>query len=245
MKKEWFASWFDSRYYHILYKNRNDLEAARFIDNLLTYLRPTESSYILDLACGAGRHSIYLNQKGFNVHGVDLSSKSIELANKSIRKDLKFSVHDMRDLDSVNRYTHVFNLFTSFGYFDDDNDNNKVVSSIFNSLKPEGIFILDFLNAELISSGQLKSETKEIEGVLFEICRELDNHKILKSIIVHDGDKTFSFQEKVTAFSMNELLNMLQKKGFKIIDQFGNYNFEAFNNKSSPRSILVAQKPSN
>ena len=155
MKKEWFASWFDSRYYHILYKNRNDLEAARFIDNLLTYLRPTESSYILDLACGAGRHSIYLNQKGFSVHGVDLSSKSIELANKSIRKDLKFSVHDMRDLDSVNRYTHVFNLFTSFGYFDDDNDNNKVVSSIFNSLKPEGIFILDFLNAELISSGRL------------------------------------------------------------------------------------------
>ena len=78
----WFESWFDTPYYHILYKERNDDEAQLLMDNLTQYLNLPEEAKILDLACGKGRHSIYLNQLGFDVTGADLSTNSIAEAKK-------------------------------------------------------------------------------------------------------------------------------------------------------------------
>jgi cyclopropane fatty-acyl-phospholipid synthase-like methyltransferase len=80
MTKEWFSSWFDSPYYHILYKERDDKEAQLFMDQLSSYLQIQPEHHIMDLACGKGRHAIYLNQKGFEVTGVDLSPQSIAFA---------------------------------------------------------------------------------------------------------------------------------------------------------------------
>ena len=77
---QWFTSWFDTPYYHTLYKDRNHSEAQVFMDNLTNYLNVPEHGEILDLACGKGRHSIYLNSLGYNVTGVDLSENSIEYA---------------------------------------------------------------------------------------------------------------------------------------------------------------------
>ncbi|MFN5878833.1 MAG: SAM-dependent methyltransferase, partial [Flavobacteriales bacterium] len=68
--KEWFADWFDTPYYHILYKNRNDEEAAHFIENLIEFIQLDLGSRVLDLACGKGRHSVTLNKLGYNVLGV-------------------------------------------------------------------------------------------------------------------------------------------------------------------------------
>ena len=75
--KQWYASWFDTPYYHILYKDRDYTEAQGFMDNLTNYLNIPEGGKILDLACGKGRHSVYLNSLGYDVTGVDLSEKSI------------------------------------------------------------------------------------------------------------------------------------------------------------------------
>ena len=79
-KKEWFAEWFDTSYYHILYQNRNDEEAKRFIQALLGVLKLTPNSSLLDLACGKGRHAVTLNSSGHRVLGVDLSAQSIAAA---------------------------------------------------------------------------------------------------------------------------------------------------------------------
>ena len=64
--KDWFVSWFDTEYYHTLYKHRDDTEAHDFVKNLVSFLKLTQNDTILDLACGKGRHAIYLNQLGFN-----------------------------------------------------------------------------------------------------------------------------------------------------------------------------------
>ena len=71
IKKKWFQSWFDTSYYHTLYKHRDDKEAQMFMKNLVRHLEIDSDQHILDLACGKGRHSIFLNQLGFNVTGVD------------------------------------------------------------------------------------------------------------------------------------------------------------------------------
>ena len=81
-KKEWFGEWFNSPYYHILYKDRDSSEASTFIDNICVYLGFSETDEILDLACGKGRHAIYLNKKGFEATGIGLSEENIKYASQ-------------------------------------------------------------------------------------------------------------------------------------------------------------------
>ena len=93
--ENWYTSWFDSPYYHILYKNRDDKEAGLFMKNLTSFLNLSTSSKILDLACGKGRHSKYLNQLGYHVTGIDLSPQSIVYAKQFENDKLFFEEHDM------------------------------------------------------------------------------------------------------------------------------------------------------
>ena len=79
--KDWFASWFDTTYYHILYKHRDQKEARLFMANLVAFLGLKRHDKILDLACGKGRHSLFLNSLGFDVVGADLSQNSVDHAN--------------------------------------------------------------------------------------------------------------------------------------------------------------------
>ena len=119
---KWFQSWFDTPYYHILYKHRDFKEAEDFIKNLVSYLNIDTDDSILDLACGKGRHSIFLNTLGYNVTGLDLSKNNIEHAKVHESNSLFFEVHDMRNTYGT-QFEVVLNLFTSFGYFDNKNDN--------------------------------------------------------------------------------------------------------------------------
>ena len=140
----WFEDWFNSPYYHVLYKNRDLNEAQLFISNLLNYLKPTPKELLLDVACGQGRHAITMNQLGFKVDAFDLSENSIAKAKKSENDRLHFFVNDIRTPLKESAYHYVFNLFTSFGYFDDDSDNVIAIQSIAKSMKHNGVFVLDF-----------------------------------------------------------------------------------------------------
>src|SRR4051812_2242107 len=112
MSRKWFQNWFNSPYYHILYNQRNDEEAEFFIDNLCAYLEPSIDCRLLDIACGRGRHSVYLNKKGYDVTGIDLSHANIKYAQQFENKRLHFYVHDMRYLFYINYFDIAFNLFT-------------------------------------------------------------------------------------------------------------------------------------
>ena len=141
--KDWFDVWFDSPYYHLLYKDRNNKEAEKFIKKLMLHLAPQKDSKFLDVACGKGRHSIHINSYGFHTTGIDLSKNSIDIAQKNQNSSLIFSQHDMRNPFKKNEYDYAVNLFTSFGYFDDNEDNQKTITAISNSLKDKGKFIID------------------------------------------------------------------------------------------------------
>ena len=141
----WFEAWFDTPYYHILYKNHDYHEAETFITKLISFINLETGASVIDLACGRGRHSIFLNKLGYNVLGLDLSKKNIE-HNKSFENDtLLFQIHDMRNPIKTNPVNAIFNLFTSFGYFDTENDDRKVFRSVYNALYSRGIFVLDYL----------------------------------------------------------------------------------------------------
>ena len=120
---DWFSEWFDSKYYHILYKNRDEKEAENFLKNLSKLKFFKKNSRIIDIACGKGRHSLFLSELGYDVTGVDLSKNSIKHAQQFEKENLKFDVADMRETYKKNSFDISLNLFTSFGYFNNKEDD--------------------------------------------------------------------------------------------------------------------------
>lgn len=242
MQKEWFSSWFDTPYYHILYKNRDDSEASSFIDNITNYLNLSRNATCWDLCCGKGRHSVYLNKKGYNVIGTDLSEQSILEANKSSNDTLEFYTHDMRKLFRTNYFDVVFNLFTSFGYFENRNDDLNVFSSIAKSLKPNGVFVFDFLNADCVKNSMIENDTKIMDGITFHISKKIENNTIIKSIDFKDEGNNFHFEERVKLFDKSYFEGLAKDCNLQITNTFGNYHLEAFDANTSPRLILILKK---
>ena len=147
---EWFRLWFDSPYYDLLYQNRNDEEAVDCIQKFSDYLNIQKGNKVLDVACGKGRHSKAFADKGFDVIGFDIAPKSIIEAKKFEQENLHFYLHDMRSPFWINYFDYAFNFFTSFGYFKTMREHNDALRTIAQSLKMNGIFLIDYLNAHYI-----------------------------------------------------------------------------------------------
>jgi len=162
---KWYADWFNTPYYHLLYRNRDASEAKKFMDNLTQHLSLQSNETIMDLACGKGRHSLYLNSLGYEVTGVDLSKNSIDFAKKFENERLKFDVHDMTQNYSE-QFNAVFNLFTSFGYFENEEDNIKTIKAIKANLKDYGIGVIDFLNADYVLDNLVPTEIKKVAKII-------------------------------------------------------------------------------
>ena len=239
---KWFEEWFDSEYYHLLYKNRDHQEAEEFINNLLEEIDLDSGAYILDLACGKGRHSRYLASLGYKVLGVDLSENSIKEAKQFESENLKFEVRDMRAPFTEDAFDLVLNLFTSFGYFDDKKDNYKVLNAIETMMNEDGYFVIDFMNVEKVIRTLVEKEQKEIDGVLFDITREVKDGFIVKNIKVIDGEKVYNFQEKVQALTIDNFKEMIAKTDLVVDNFYGNYNLDIFDADTSDRLIIVGTK---
>lgn len=240
----WFKRWFDSAYYHKLYGNRDEQEAADFITELAGYLQPVPGSRMLDLGCGAGRHSRELANKGFTVTGIDLSSASIRQAKKRETETLHFFRRDMRDPFGNNHFDYVFNLFTSFGYFKTEHENNLVVRNISNALKRSGTLVLDYMNIRYAEKQLIPSEEKEIDGIHYYITRWMDEEFIYKKIVV-DTEKPgepFENVEQVARFTLDHFGHMFRIYGLEIKEVWGDYGLHDFDLNTSPRMIFVARK---
>lgn len=236
--QNWFQSWFNTKYYHILYKQRNYEEAERFLKNLITFLNINKNHTILDLACGKGRHSIFLNSLGYFVTGVDLSEQSIKKASQSSNDRLKFMIHDMRYPIESN-YDVILNMFTSFGYFDSIDDNFNVLKTIKNSLNKDGIGVIDFMNSNYIINHLVLQNNVEIDGIQFDIKRNFKDGIITKIITVTDGDQTTKYEERVRAFNQQDFFSMISEANLRFVKCFGSYDLDPYNAQTSERLILI------
>ena len=243
----WFKEWFNTPYYHILYKDRDFVEAENFIRNLTQDLQLSKDAKIIDLACGKGRHSVFLQQLGYEVLGVDLSEESIE-HNKQFETSadespkLTFEVHDMRNElypnVSSEKVNAVFNLFTSFGYFDDDEDDRKVFSSVKNVLQNDVIFVLDFLNEKFVKNTLVDETTVTKDGIDFLIKKRIEEKHVIKDIFFEDKGESFHYFEKVKLHTLEEIKNIAESFGFEAVKIWGNYQLEDFERETSPRCIF-------
>ena len=240
-EKDWFVDWFNTSYYHILYQNRNESEAKEFIINLMNHLRLNSTSKILDLACGKGRHSKTLNELGFEVLGVDLSENSIKEAQKWSSDSLSFQVHDMRNKISNRQFNAIFNLFTSFGYFDTFKENQLVCEAMFQMLEPGGKLVIDFMNVYKVIHSLVIKEEKIIDEVDFKISRNYDDSHIFKHIKFSDKGNDFQFTERVQILRLEDFQSLLEPY-FIIEDIFGSLDLKPFILEKSDRLIIIASR---
>lgn len=237
-QSKWYQSWFDTPYYHILYKHRDHHEAEVFIKNLISRFKIKTNQKVLDLACGKGRHSIYLNALGFEVLGVDLSPQNIQIANSFSNPTLRFKEHDMRS-PLKTKFDAIFNLFTSFGYFDEPSDDLKVINSIKQSLSSNGLGLIDFMNVQHVIDHLVPEETIHREGLIFNINRRFDGQSIVKNIEIIDNDQIYNYKEQVRAYRLKDFHNLLNANGLQLLNTFGDYNLNPFDETNSKRLILA------
>ena len=234
----WFTSWFDTPFYHILYKDRDDTEAHAFMDTLSGYLNIPEHGSILDLACGKGRHARYLNKIGYDVTGVDLSENSIAFAKQFENHRLHFDVHNMCE-PYHKQFNAVFNLFTSFGYFDDDADNLNTIKAIKAELNEFGFGVIDFMNSEFVIDNLVPEEVKTVDGIDFHLKRYVEDGYIIKDITFTTDDRLYNFQERVRGFTLADFELFFEQAGVYLLDVFGDYKLNKFNTKTSERLVLI------
>ncbi|MBR9914481.1 MAG: class I SAM-dependent methyltransferase [Algicola sp.] len=236
--KQWYASWFDTPFYHMLYKDRDHNEAQQFMDNLTEYLNLPEHGEILDLACGKGRHSIYLNSLGYNVTGVDLSENSIAFAKQFENETLHFEVHDMCQPYSK-QFDAVFNLFTSFGYFDDETANLETIKAIKANLNDFGFGVIDFMNSDFVIDHLVVEDSKTVDDVTFHQKRRFENGYIIKDIKFNVDGEDYEFTERVKAFSLSDFETLFEKANVHLLDVFGDYKLGKFDSKTSERLVMI------
>jgi SAM-dependent methyltransferase len=240
----WFKNWFNSPYYHQLYFQRDEKEAAAFIHLLLRHLNPSIDAQMLDVACGRGRHSKILYYKGFDVTGIDISPESISFAKQYETEHLRFFQHDMRLPSWINYFDYCFNFFTSFGYFRTEREHYNAIRTIAQSLKPNGIFVMDYLNVHYAEDHLVHRFEKEIDGVNYFITKWFDETHFYKKIIVEDDQlrEPLEYTEKVAKFSFGDFNDMFSFHQLQVQEVFGDYHLGAYDVRKSPRLIIIARK---
>lgn len=240
--KPWYECWFDSPYYHLLYRHRDNDEAAVFLDRLVDKLKIGNGSFILDQACGRGRHALHLHKLGYSVTGIDISSENIGWCSKYEERGLEFFIHDMRKTFRNNYFDAVLSLFTSFGYFEQDEHHHEVVNAACESLKPGGWFVIDFLNTAKAVNTLVPAENRNCGEIQFGIERKFTGGFFVKNICVKDGKKEFRFEERVKGFEKKDFEELFLSSGMKPECFFGDYHLSEYDEMNSERLIVAGRK---
>jgi len=241
----WYKDWFNSKNYLRVYSHRNQEEAERLVDLIARILNLPANSSVLDMACGAGRHAVTFAKMGYKVTAVDLSHLLISEAKKNADQEgveLDFVLSDILEFETNKKFDLTVNLFTSIGYFDNDEENYAVIKKAYNLLKSGGYFVLDYFNKEFLLKNLIPMTVFSENGLKIIQNRSIEGTRIVKKITIANNDSSEEFNESVRLYSFEEIINYIKKAGFTIVKQYGDYFGNNFESESSPRLIIFAMK---
>lgn len=245
MKSEWFKDWFNTQEYLNVYQHRNENDAEKHIKLIFDNVKVFPGFNVLDMACGAGRHAILLAKKGLSVTAVDLSENLLKIAKQIAEKEnlnIHFIQSDIRDFKTTVRFDLILNLFTSFGYFETDEENISVLKKAYNLLEVDGYFVLDFFNSYFLQQNLVEFSEENINDAIIHQFRKIKNDRITKKIVITKDGEISTFEESVRMFTKDELIDILTKIGFDIYKTFGDFLGNEFDKLNSTRLILICKK---
>ena len=247
-KKEWFdddAFW--EEMYPFMFPEERFSDAVEEVEKILDLVKPTGKA-VLDLCCGPGRISIVLAKKGFHVTGVDRTRFLLHKAGQRARSGkvkIKWVQQDMRDFVRAESYNLILSMFTSFGYFDNKQEDLLVLRNMFTGLKPGGACLIDVVGKERLA-GIFQPTTSE---ALSDGTTLIQRHEIFDDwtrirnewILLRKGrSKRFKFDH--TIYSGQELRDRLEQVGFRDVRLYGNFNGDEYG-PNARRLIAVGHKP--
>ncbi len=236
---DWFENWFGEEYI-ALYPHRDEAEARVVATLIADHVGLPNTARVLDLACGAGRHQRELCDHWWTV-GLDLSPALLRIARSESRTNPLVRV-DMRRLPfATGSLDMVVNLFTSFGYFRDDQQHRVVIDEVARVICSRGWFVLDFLNAPQVRATLVPFDRQQVGSRVIEQEREIstDGRYVRKTITLLDEDRTFV--ERVRLFDPEELGALLTLAGFEVDAVFGDYDGRPID-PMTERAIFFARR---
>ncbi len=243
----WVHSFFDQEYnrmYNPLLTDELSKREADFIEKVLELNKEHE---ILDLPCGFGRHAIELTRRGYRVTGIDYHPEQIHEAKKNMdRQGISFPIQkgDMRDLSLEKKYHRLYNFFSSFGYFSEE-ENKKVVEEFYRILLPGGMVLLEMLGRDAVVRNFLPAQIDRRGETLFIAERFFDplTSRVQDNrIIIEPDGKRVEKKSDLRVYSPHELISLFTEAGFEIVNVYG--DGEKKYHRLSSRIALVAKKTS-
>lgn len=245
----WYEEFYTNKFIDVV--GFASVEQTQFeTDFIRSVLSPAPGSKILDLCCGYGRHVNYLGKSGnFEITGLDLSDDYLEIAKKNISSpNVKFIKGDMREIPFNDHFDAIYNMFTSFGFFDSDEENEQVVQQVNKALKPEGLFLLDYENKFFFVFNDVFKKEKHWEKLddnkyflfenIYDVMRE---REIFKAILIENGEVKMSSGYDIRLYNFPEISNMLKRSGFEILEVWGDYRKVEYSPRSK-RLIILSKK---
>jgi ubiquinone/menaquinone biosynthesis C-methylase UbiE len=241
---DWYKKSFGDDYL-LVYKHRDLQGAYNEVKRMMEWLQLPAGAEVLDLCCGMGRHSMALTDFGYRVTGVDLSDVLLKEAERLDTEDkVRWLQGDMRDVPLSRTYDAVVNLFTSFGYFGQDAENEKVLHEIYRLLSPaNGQFIIDFLNPGYVQANLVPFSKRQEGEIVIEESRKIEDGFVLKTIVISEpGTPNRNYNEQVKLYEKEAFTGMMDRAGLEVLQVYGNYDASAYNNEESKRMIFVGRR---
>jgi len=241
----WYDGWFGSDAYNLVYDHRDENEAERLVDFVERAITPADEAQILDVGCGRGRHARAFARRGYQVAGIDLSESSIAEARTRAGAeglDATFAQGDMRDPYCEHCMDGAVNLFTTFGYFEDDAENQRALQAVATALRPGGWLLQDFLNAPRVRATLTPESTRTAHGLTIHERRWVAEGRINKEITIEQNGTTDTFRESVRLFTLDDFRAMYDAVGLELVETYGTYDGDPYT-KDSPRLLLHARTP--
>jgi 2-polyprenyl-3-methyl-5-hydroxy-6-metoxy-1,4-benzoquinol methylase len=241
----WYKDWFNSENYIKVYSHRNETEAEKLVELITKSIILQAGSSVLDMACGSGRHAITFAKMGFDVTAVDLSERLISEAKKNVLQTgvkIDFVLSDILEYETSRRFDLVVNLFTSIGYFENDEENFSVIKKAYNLLNEAGYFILDYFNKDYLLKNLIPTTIFSENGFRITQKRSIEGARIVKKITIENDGSVEEFYESVRLYDYEEILTYIKKAGFATIKQYGDYFGNNYERETSSRLIIFAKK---
>jgi SAM-dependent methyltransferase len=224
-------------------------QTALEVDFVKKVLKCPAGARILDLCCGYGRHAFELAKSGeYRVIGQDLSTDYLRIAKKKFAgPNVEYIRGDMREIPFENEFDGVIDLFTSFGFFDSDGENERVLAAVHRALKPDGLFLLDYENKFYFVYHDVflkRRYWEQIDGRFYLYENRYDpflEREIMDVRIFENGEVKRSGGYNIRLYGYPEIEKMLSRNGFTIRQTWGDYRGNPYSTHS-PRLILLSQK---
>ena len=246
----WYDGYFEEEYLDCIALRISPERTQQEAQFVFDALGLEAGARVLDLACGHGRLTIELARRGLRMTGLDLSPRSLEFGRKHAEEaglEIEFIEADMREIARVNQFDAVINVFTAFGYFQEEKENQRVLDGVEQALKPGGAFLLDTLNSVALWARYRENMWEEIEGTDTLFLQE-HSYDILRGrnharwLFVHADGRRVEIAHSVRVYAPHELASMLEAAGLAIDQTWGDFDGSELT-RESRRLIVRTRKP--